>query len=69
MKAIRMYEYGGPQVLRFEEVEAPSPGDGEVLVRIHAAGVNPIDYKIRAGFRKEKVALTFHGPPASTSRA
>jgi len=49
MKAIRVHEFGGPEVLRLEEVPAPQPGPGEVLVRIHAAGVNPVETYIRAG--------------------
>jgi len=42
-------EFGGPEVLRLEEVATPEPGPGEVLVRIHAAGVNPVETYIRAG--------------------
>ena len=49
MKTIRVHEFGGPEVLRLEEVPAPQPGPGEVLVRIHAAGVNPVETYIRAG--------------------
>src|SRR5437899_6780316 len=49
MKAIRVHEFGGPEVLRLEEVPAPQPGPGEVLVRIHAAGVNPVETYIRSG--------------------
>jgi NADPH:quinone reductase-like Zn-dependent oxidoreductase len=52
MKAIRFHEYGGPEVLRFEDAPKPEPGPGEVLVRVHAAGINPIDWKIRAGYLK-----------------
>ena len=43
MKAIRVSEFGGPEVLKLEEVATPKPSAGEVLVRIHAAGVNPYD--------------------------
>jgi NADPH:quinone reductase-like Zn-dependent oxidoreductase len=50
MKAIRIHQYGGPEVLRYEEAPRPEPGDGEALVRVHAAGVNPIDWKARAGY-------------------
>jgi NADPH:quinone reductase-like Zn-dependent oxidoreductase len=56
MKAVRYHDYGGPEVLRFEDAPTPEPGPGEVLVRVHAAGVNPADRQIRAGlrFRLEK---------------
>lgn len=49
MKAIRIHQYGGPEVMVLEDVSRPEPGPGEVLVRVHAAGVNPIDYKVRDG--------------------
>lgn len=49
MKAVRIHEYGGPEVLRYEDVPRPEPAADEVLVRIHAAGVNPIDWKVREG--------------------
>ena len=49
MKAIRVHEFGGPEVLKLEEVPTPKPSAGEVLVRIHAAGVNPYDTYMRAG--------------------
>src|SRR5262249_3734163 len=45
----RVKEFGGPEVLQLEEVPTPQPGPGEVLVRIHAAGVNPVETYIRAG--------------------
>jgi len=48
MKAIRVSEYGGPAVLKLEEVPAPQPGAGQVLVRNHAVGVNPVDTYLRA---------------------
>src|SRR5687767_2581247 len=48
MKAIRVSEYGGPNVLKLEDIDAPKPGDGQVLVRIHAAGVNPVDTYLRS---------------------
>ena len=41
MKAIRVHEFGAPEVLKLEEVPTPKPAAGQVLVRIHAAGVNP----------------------------
>ena len=49
MKAIRLHEFGGPEVLRYEEVPVPEPKPGEVLVRVHAAGVNPPDWYVREG--------------------
>jgi NADPH2:quinone reductase len=49
MKAICVHEFGGPEVLRLEEVRTPEPRPGEVLVRMHAAGVNPVETYIRAG--------------------
>ena len=50
MKAIRMHEYGGPDVLTLEEAPRPTAGENEVLVRVHAAAVNPVDCVIRAGY-------------------
>jgi len=55
MKAVRIHNYGGPEVLRFEDAPRPQPGNGEVLVRIHAAAVNPVDWKVRAGRLKERI--------------
>lgn len=49
MNAIRLYEFGGPQVLRHEKVPIPRIGAGEVLVRVHAAGLNPPDWYTREG--------------------
>jgi NADPH2:quinone reductase len=48
MKAIRVSAYGGPEVLKLEEVPAPQPGPGQVLVRNHAVGVNPVDTYLRS---------------------
>ncbi|HYK60233.1 MAG TPA: NADP-dependent oxidoreductase [Bryobacteraceae bacterium] len=53
MKAVRIHEYGGVDVLRFQDAPRPEPGPGEVLVRVHAAGVNPVDWKVRAGYLKD----------------
>jgi len=49
MKAVRIHSFGGPEVLRYEEVPRSEPGPSEVLVRVRAAGVNPVDWKIREG--------------------
>jgi NADPH:quinone reductase-like Zn-dependent oxidoreductase len=52
MKAVRMHGYGGPEVLKYEDVPRPETATGDVLVRVHAAGVNPVDWKIRAGMTR-----------------
>lgn len=51
MKAVRLHEFGGPDVLRFEEAPRPQIDPGEVLVRVHAAGINPPDLYLRDGYR------------------
>ena len=61
MKAIVVHEYGGPEVLKYEEYPDPVPGRGEVLVRVAAASVNPIDYKRRAGLTKDFYPIHFPG--------
>ena len=50
MKAIRIHNYGGPEVLRYEDAPRPTPGPGELLIKVHAASVNPVDWKIRGGY-------------------
>jgi NADPH:quinone reductase-like Zn-dependent oxidoreductase len=57
MKAIRIHEFGGPEVLRLEDAPRPRPGPGEVLVRVAASSVNPVDYKIRNGGYMPEEAL------------
>ena len=61
MKAIVVHQYGGPEVLKFEEYPDPVAGPGEVLVRVAATSVNPIDYKRRAGLTKDFYPLQFPG--------
>jgi NADPH:quinone reductase-like Zn-dependent oxidoreductase len=61
MKAVVVHQYGGPEVLKFEDYPDPVPGPGEVLVRVAAASVNPIDYKRRAGLTKDFYPLKFPG--------
>jgi NADPH:quinone reductase-like Zn-dependent oxidoreductase len=57
MKAVRVHNYGGPEVLRFEDAPRPTPGSGEVLIKVHAASVNAIDWKARAGYLKDYIPL------------
>jgi NADPH:quinone reductase len=59
MKAIRVHEFGGPEVLKLEDLATPKPSSGEVLVRIHAAGVNPYDTYMRAGTYAVKPSLPY----------
>ena len=51
MKAIRIHEDGGPEVLRYEDVPDPEPGEGEVLIRLRAASLNHLDLWVRKGSR------------------
>jgi NADPH:quinone reductase len=59
MKAIRVHEFGGPEVLRLEDVEEPRPGAGQVVVRVRAAGVNPVDTYIRSGIHAVRPQLPY----------
>jgi NADPH:quinone reductase-like Zn-dependent oxidoreductase len=63
MKAAQFAEYGGPEVLRVVEVEEPHAGPDQVRIAVRAAGVNGIDWKIRAGFMREMLPLSW---PAGT---
>jgi len=49
MRAIEFDSYGGPEVLKLQDISPPSPADGEILIDVHAVSVNPIDWKIRSG--------------------
>jgi NADPH2:quinone reductase len=59
MKAIRVHQFGGPEVLSLEEIPTPKPGPGEVLVHVRAAGVNPYDTYMRAGTYAVKPPLPY----------
>src|SRR6059036_4016293 len=59
MKAILVREFGGPEVLKLEEVSTPKPAAGQVLVRIHGAGVNPYDTYMRSGTYAIKPPLPY----------
>lgn len=59
MKAIRVHAFGEPGVMQVEEVPAPQPGPGQVVVRVQAAGVNPVDTYIRAGSYASKPTLPY----------
>ena len=61
MKAVVVHKYGGPEVLKFEDYPDPVPGAGEVLVRVAAASVNPLDYKRRAGLTDDYYPIHFPG--------
>jgi NADPH:quinone reductase-like Zn-dependent oxidoreductase len=50
MKAAVLHNYGGPEVLRAEDIDRPVPGAGQVLIKVHAASVNPMDWKVRQGY-------------------
>ena len=59
MKAIVLHEYGGANKLKYEDVPDPKPGEGEVLVRLAATSVNPIDFKQRSGAMQAFMPLEF----------
>ena len=65
MKAIRVHEFGAPEVLRLEEVPDPQPGPGQVVVQVHAAGVNPLDTLLRAGIPIGDYALDLPYTPGN----
>lgn len=61
MKAVVLHEYGGPDKLKWEDMPDPVPGEGQVLVRVAATSVNPVDYKMRSGEAKERFPVQFPG--------
>ena len=69
MQAVVIHETGGPEVLRSEEVEPPEAGDGEVLIRVRAASVNPIDWKYRRGFADKQLPAVLGNDVSGTVEA
>jgi NADPH:quinone reductase-like Zn-dependent oxidoreductase len=65
INAIQVHNYGDIDQLRLEQIPQPEPQEGEVLVRVHAAGVNPVDWKIRAGWMKDFWPSTFPYVPGA----
>lgn len=61
MKAVVLHEYGGPSKLKYEDFADPTPGSGEVLLRVEAVSLNPVDWKMRSGAAKERFPVSFPG--------
>lgn len=66
ISVVRVHQYGGPEVLKFEQIPCPEPKEGEVLIRIHAAGVLPADWKLRQGLFKEVRSIQFPYIPGTS---
>lgn len=66
MKAVRVHDVGGPEVLRYEDVDQPVPGAGEVLVKIAVSGINYLDVQYRVGRLKVPLPLTLGSEGAGT---
>jgi NADPH:quinone reductase-like Zn-dependent oxidoreductase len=65
MKSVRLHEYGGPEVLRYEDAPIPQLAPDEVLIEVHASSVNPVDWVMREGYFQAFLPLTF---PATLGR-
>lgn len=59
MKAVTIHDYGGPEQLVYEDIPIPKYGPGEILVRVQATGINPVDWKTREGYAKERRKIDF----------
>jgi NADPH:quinone reductase-like Zn-dependent oxidoreductase len=66
MRAVVIHETGGPEVLHYEETERPDPGDGEVLIRVRAASVNPVDWKYRRGLSEKPLPAVLGNDASGT---
>ena len=69
MKAVVMHETGDPEVLRHEDIDAPEPDDGQVLIRVRAASVNPIDWKYRRGLAETPLPAVLGNDASGTVEA
>lgn len=65
MKVVQLHKYGGPEVLKYEDAPRPQPKEGELLLRVMATAVNPVDAKIREGAFREPGAPEVPMPPAA----
>lgn len=65
MRAVRFHQYGEPEVLTVEDAPEPHAGPGQIRVRVHGTSVNPVDWKIRAGYLHEMMPVTFPAIPGS----
>lgn len=65
MQAVRVHQYGGPEVLTLERIPVPTPASDEILIRVHAVGVLPVDWAYRQGLMQKHVPLQFPFIPGS----
>lgn len=63
MKAVRFHQFGGPEVLRYEDVEQPVPGPGEVRIKVAATSFNGVDANIRAGYMQGPIPVQLPHTP------